>query len=101
MNQSTTPYKCHLFVCTNVRDNRPDNPGCGTRGGGELKELIKQEIAERGWKGTVRVSTTGCMGLCGSGPNVLLHPQGIHYAGVTRENLGEILQTVAGFVQPN
>lgn len=98
MNQLETPYLCHIFVCTNVRENKPDNPGCGTKGSEELKAVIKQEISDRGWKGRVRVSTTGCMGLCGGGPNVLLHPQGIHYAGVTRDSLNTILETVAGCV---
>lgn len=94
MKTSTTPYLCHLFVCSNVR-NKPDNPGCGANGGGELKAIIKQEIKDRGWKGKVRVSTTGCMGLCGSGPNVLLHPQGIHYSAVTETDLPMILETAA------
>lgn len=101
MNQQTTPYLCHIFVCTNVREKNPDNPGCGTKDSGKLKSIIKQEISERGWKGKVRVSTTGCMGLCGSGPNVLLHPQGIHYAGVTRNSLGTILETVSELIAAN
>lgn len=95
MHQQPSPYLCHIFVCDNVRENRPDNPGCGAKGGAELKARIKQEIKDRGWKGRVRVSTTGCMGLCGSGPNILLHPQGIHFAGVTANDIALILEQVA------
>jgi len=94
MNKSTTPYACHIFVCSNVRDNRPENPGCGAHGGGKLKALLKQAINERGWKGNVRVSTTGCMGLCADGPNILLHPQGIHFAAVTENDLPAILESI-------
>lgn len=95
MNRSTTPYLCHIFVCSNVRENRPDNPGCGAKGGEAMKAVLKQEIKARGWKGKVRVSTTGCMGLCATGPNILLHPQEIHFSGVTRDDLETILETVA------
>jgi len=93
MNKSTTPYACHIFVCSNVRDN-PKKPGCGASGGGELKAILKQAIKDRGWKGKVRVSTTGCMGLCGTGPNVLLHPQGLHFSAVTETDLPTILESV-------
>jgi len=94
MNKQLTPYACHIFVCSNVRDNKPENPGCGASGGAALKAILKQEIKDRGWKGNVRVSTTGCMGLCGTGPNVLLHPQGIHFSSVTENDLPQILKTV-------
>jgi (2Fe-2S) ferredoxin len=93
MKKSTTPYACHIFVCTNIREN-PDKPGCGAAGGGELKAILKKEITDRGWKGKVRVSTTGCMGLCGTGPNILIHPQGIHFSAVTEADLNTILETV-------
>lgn len=94
MKKSTTPYACHIFVCSNVRDN-PEKPGCGAIGGGELKALLKQATKDRGWKGKVRVSTTGCMGLCGTGPNILLHPQGIHFSAVTVADLDAIIEQVA------
>ena len=95
MKKSVTPYVCHIFVCDNVRENRPDNPGCGAKDGGRLKAILKQEIKDRGWKGSVRVSATGCLGLCGSGPNVLLHPQGIHFSAVTAADLETILEQVS------
>jgi (2Fe-2S) ferredoxin len=94
MNRQPTPYLCHIFVCTNVRENNPDKPGCGSFGSNALKDKIKAMISERGWKGKVRVSTTGCMGLCATGPNILLHPQGIHFSGVTEADLPTILDTI-------
>lgn len=91
MQKQPTPYLCHIFICANVRENNPENPGCGTKGGAELKSKLKAAVTARGWKGKVRVSTTGCMGLCGEGPNVLLHPQGIHFSGVTEADAETIL----------
>ncbi len=93
MEKNRSPYCCHIFVCSNVRDN-PEKPGCGAFDGGELKSILKLKVNERGWKGRVRVSTTGCLGLCAQGPNVLLHPQGIHFSAVTGDDLNEIFEIV-------
>lgn len=94
MQKQLSPYLCHIFVCSNVRENNPDNPGCGTKGGGALKDRLKTAVNARGWKGKVRVSSTGCLGLCTHGPNVLLHPQGIHFSNVTENDLPIILDSI-------
>ncbi len=94
MKKSMTPYQCHIFVCSNVRENNPENPGCGAKGGATLKDLLKKAVKDRGWKGKVRVSTSGCMGLCAQGPNVVLYPQGIHFSAVTENDLPAILEAV-------
>ena len=94
MNKQPTPYLCHIFVCANVRKSDPETPGCGAKGGGALKDKLKAAVKERGWKGKVRVSSTGCLGLCAQGPNVLLHPQGIHFSAVTENDLPAILREV-------
>jgi (2Fe-2S) ferredoxin len=98
MKKQSTPYLCHIFVCSNVRGNNPENPGCGAKGGGTLKDVLKQAVTARGWKGKVRVSTSGCLGLCAQGPNVLLHPQGLWFSGVTEADLNTILETAEKFV---
>jgi (2Fe-2S) ferredoxin len=94
MNKQASPYRCHIFICVNVRENNPANPGCGTKGGAILKDKLKEAVEARGWKGKVRVSTSGCMGLCGHGPNVLLYPQGIWFSGVTENDLVDVLREV-------
>jgi (2Fe-2S) ferredoxin len=94
MNKQPSPYLCHIFICTNVRPDHPENPGCGTKDGPALKSLLKKAVNERGWKGKVRVSTSGCMGLCATGPNVLLYPQGIHFSAVTPDDVPAILDSI-------
>lgn len=94
MKTQKSPYLCHIFVCCNVRENNPDNPGCGSKGGNTLKDRLKTAVAERGWKGKVRVSTSGCLGLCTQGPNILLYPQCIHFSNVTESDIPEILNSV-------
>ena len=97
MKKQPAPYACHIFVCSNVRGN-PARPGCGAAGGAMLKDKLKEAVNARGWKGKIRVSTTGCMGLCGDGPNVLLHPQGIHFSAVTDSDLELVLAEVKSFI---
>ena len=92
MKQSVSPYKCHLFVCTNSRGG--ERKSCGDEGTPALKDAIKTEINNRGWKGTVRVSESGCLGVCDVGPNIMIYPQNILFSGVTRDDLPEILQIV-------
>lgn len=98
MNPQSTPYLCHIFVCSNVRENNPENPGCGAKGGATLKDKLKAAVNARGWKGKVRVSSTGCLGLCAQGPNVLLHPQGLHFSAVTENDIESLLETAGKFV---
>jgi (2Fe-2S) ferredoxin len=88
----TSPYKCHLFVCTNTRDG--EQKSCGDACAADLKAAIKAEIRLRGWKGRVRVSTSGCLGVCESGPNIMLYPQKIWFSEVSRDDLPEIIQVV-------
>ncbi|MEI8205313.1 MAG: hypothetical protein WCG03_00380 [Kiritimatiellales bacterium] len=37
MNKQPPPYLCHIFVCANIRENYPENPGCGAKGGGKTE----------------------------------------------------------------
>ncbi len=97
MNRSTTPYKCHLLVCTTTRDGH--RKSCGDGDNAVLKGALKDEIGRRGWKGLVRVSSSGCLGQCDSGPNVMIYPQGIWFSSVALADLPEILAAVEPFVQ--
>ena len=92
MKQRISPYKCHLFVCTNSRNG--ERKSCGDEGSAHLKAMIKTEIKNRGWKGIVRVSESGCLGLCDTGPNIMVHPQKIWFSAVSRDDLPEIIQIV-------
>ncbi len=96
MEQRISPYKCHLFVCTKSRGG--EQKSCGDDGSPNLKTAIKAEIKNRGWKGIVRVSESGCLGVCSSGPNIMIYPQQIWLSGVTPGNLPEIIQTLENIV---
>lgn len=92
MQRQGTPFVAHVFVCVNERDD--GSKSCGDGLGSTLKDLLKAGVEARGWKGRVRVSHTGCMGLCARGPNVMIHPQGVWFAGVSPEDVPAILDEV-------
>ena len=96
MKKQPAPFKCHLFVCTNSRES--DQKSCGDEGTAGLKAAIKAEIKARGWKGTVRVSESGCLGVCDEGPNIMIYPQQIWLSAVSHDDVPAILQITEDIV---
>ena len=97
MNQARTPYVCHLFICVN--DRHGERKSCADAKNTEIKDYLKDQLEKRGWKSRVRVSHSGCMGLCAKGPNVMLYPQGIWFSAVTLADANRILDKVAELVE--
>jgi len=87
-----SPYAAHILVCVN--DRQGASKACGDGLGMSIKDLLKSGVEARGWKGRVRVSHTGCMGLCARGPNVMIHPQGVWFSGVGSADVTAILDEV-------
>jgi (2Fe-2S) ferredoxin len=97
MNQANSPYLCHIFVCIN--DRHGERQSCADGMSAEIKDYLKEQVDKRGWKPRVRVSHSGCMGLCAKGPNVMLYPQGVWFGAVTLADADRILDKVAEFVK--
>ena len=96
MQKKNTPYKTHVFVCTNDRGG--DRESCSDHGSREIRAELKAFTKEKGWKGKVRVSASGCLGLCASGPNVMIYPQGILFSEVTPADIVEIKKELENIV---
>ncbi len=94
--QQTTPFICHLFVCTNDRQDK--RKSCADGGSKDIRSALKKAVNDNGWKSKVRVSQCGCLGVCGSGPNVMIYPQKIWFSEVTLNSIDEILDEVTTIV---
>lgn len=71
----------HLFVCNNGRAS--GKPACGPRGGDALVAAVQRELIARGDRAAhVLVTTCGCLGPCFDGPNAVVYPDGVWYAGL-------------------
>lgn len=83
-------FERHIFVCVNAR---PDGgkPSCGPRGGAALCAALEQAVAARpGLWGKIAVTGSACLGPCWDGPNAVVYPDGVWYAGLTVEDVGDL-----------
>jgi (2Fe-2S) ferredoxin len=69
----------HLFVCTNARSS--GKPACGPRGGDAIVTAVQIELLARNAT-DVLVTPCGCLGPCFDGPNAVVYPDGVWYAGL-------------------
>ena len=74
------------FVCQNV--------DCKSRGSEEIMNEIAKQVSDRGIDAEVKPYL--CFGGCDHGPNVVVYPQKNWYAGVKREDVPEIVESLAG-----
>jgi len=83
----------HLFVCTQARPQGHPRGSCAERGCAQVAEEFWFQLQGRNLLGPVALTTTGCIGPCGVGPNVLVYPEGVMYSGVTREDVAAIVES--------
>ena len=90
--QNESPFACHVFVCVNDRGGA--RKSCADGDNVAVREALKQAVADRGWRSQVRVSQSGCLGLCEAGPNVMLYPQKVWFSAVTLDDVPTILDKI-------
>ena len=90
--ENESPYVSHVFVCTN--DRRGESKSCSDNNSQLDKSKLKDIVNEKNWKGKVRISTSGCMGLCAKGPNVMIYPQKVWFSEVSPDDVDEIVSTI-------
>ena len=74
------PFRWHAFVCKQTKQE--GIPSCEASGAGAVLTAFLNEIDESGIGDEVQVTTCGCLGICGRGPNVVVYPGGTWYSGV-------------------
>ena len=88
---STSRVAVHFFVCTNARSINSTLPSCGARGSAAIHQAFTRELARRGWPGGVKATATGCLTPCQCGPNVVVYPAGLWYAGLSAGDVPALL----------
>ena len=88
-------YERHLFLCTLRRDGG-GKPSCGARDGVALLAAVERELATRGSAGKVAVTACGCLGPCFDGPNAVVYPDGVWYAGLEIEDAAALVSYLLG-----
>jgi len=86
-----------ILVCVNERAPQAPKPSCAPRGALEVYRRFKDRVRELGLRDTVMVNRTGCLKHCSRGITVAIWPWNVWYAGVTSDDVDEILaRTVLG-----
>jgi len=87
-----SPFRHHLFVCHGAQCAQKGPDLTGERS--SLKDTLKTKFKNRGLKGVVRVTQSGCLGQCDHAPNIMDYPSGTWYKEVNSENLHDIERDV-------
>ncbi len=94
--QNESPFKAHVFVCTNDRGG--ERKSCADNNSELIRSKLKEAVNEKGLKGKVRISKSGCMGLCAKGSNVMIYPQKIWFSEVFPDDVEEILNSIQDII---
>jgi (2Fe-2S) ferredoxin/SAM-dependent methyltransferase len=92
------PFQYHVYVCNQVK---PEGiPCCSAHGAGKIIDRLRREVAKQGLADRVQITTSGSIGLCDRGPNMIVYPDGIWYSGVTPDDVSEIVSEHFGSGKP-
>ena len=65
---------------------------CMRQGSRELKGEIEKELVKYGLSDKVRVFISGCLGMCGKGPIMIVNPGYTIYGGISSKDINEIIE---------
>jgi (2Fe-2S) ferredoxin/ubiquinone/menaquinone biosynthesis C-methylase UbiE len=83
------PFRYHAFVCT--QEKAEGVPCCSAAGAFSVLGALHAELGAKGMSEEVQVSSCGCLGLCDSGPVMIVYPEGTWYTKLTAPDLSEIV----------
>jgi (2Fe-2S) ferredoxin len=82
----------HVFVCINERSADHPKGCCKQRGGAEVRDALKKELAARGLSDRIRANNSGCLDQCEHGVTVVVYPEQVWYGGVTPADVVELVE---------
>jgi len=82
----------HVFVCVNERPAGHPKGCCLHRGGQEVRDALKKELAARGLADRIRANNAGCLDQCEHGVAVVVYPEQVWYGGVTPADVPELVE---------
>lgn len=86
-------YTKHIFLCTNQKP--AGKKCCANAGGEEYLEYLKTRLLELDshGPGKFRISKSGCLGRCSSGPCLVVYPEGVWYTYSSTDDIEDIIQS--------
>ncbi|GAB2197325.1 (2Fe-2S) ferredoxin domain-containing protein [Sessilibacter sp. MAH4] len=82
----------HVFICAQTRAEGHPRGSCGQTGAVDVFQSFANEINQRQLMGKVALTSTGCLGPCQVGVNVLVYPEGVMYCQITPDIVPKIVE---------
>ena len=92
------PFRYHIVVCT--QQKAENVTCCAASGSARVVDALYSEIGAAGLSDQVIVSSCGCLGLCDSGPVLIVYPEGTWYVKLTADDVREIVSSHIAKGQP-
>jgi len=77
-------YRSHVLVCV--------DPECLKKGAHEVMDALQDELVAQGLIDEVQVLETSRIGDCVHGPEIMVYPEGVHYANLTPNDIPYLVQ---------
>jgi len=91
LEASLEPFRYHAFVCT---QEKPEGvPCCSAAGSFRFLDALHGALGAQGLADEVQVSSCGCLGICDSGPVMIVYPEGVWYTKLTANDVPEIVSS--------
>ncbi len=85
------PFRHHVFVCT--QEKAEGVPCCSAAGSFRVLNALHRELGSQGLSDDVQVSSCGCLGICDSGPVMIVYPEGTWYVKLSPDDVPEIVSS--------
>lgn len=77
-------YRSHVLVCV--------DPKCIEKGAHAILDALQDELVVRGLIDEVQVLETSRIGACSAGPEMMVYPEGVHYAGLSEDDIPYLVE---------
>ena len=79
-----TYFRSHVLMCV--------DPECLQKGAHAVMDALQDEIVAQGLTDEVEVLETSRIGSCSNGPEMMVYPDGVHYVGITPDDVPYLVQ---------
>lgn len=77
-------FRSHVLACV--------DPECLRHGAHEVMDALQDELVSSGLIDEVQVLETSRIGACSQGPELMVYPEGIHYVGLTVDDIPYLVE---------
>lgn len=77
-------FRSHVLVCV--------DPECLKHGAHEVLDSLQDELVAQGLIDEIQVLETSRIGSCSNGPELMVYPEGIHYVGLTPDDIPYVVE---------